>query len=52
MTKLDEVIDTYILRAEKTPKYETLKQRGEKLRRRLHDVGFQGATHLIAIGEK
>jgi SAM-dependent methyltransferase len=50
--KLDQVIDTYVQRAEKTPKYETLKQRGEALRQRLHDVGFHAATHLIAVGEK
>ncbi len=50
--KLNQVIDAYVQRAEGTPNYETLKQRGEALRQQVHDVGFHAATHLIAIGEK
>ncbi len=52
LAQLDEIIDLYIQRAQETTSYEALKQRGEALRQRLHDVGFQGATHLIAVGEK
>jgi SAM-dependent methyltransferase len=48
----DEVIDRCIQRAEGLPNYETLKQRGEALRERLHDVGTHGATRIVVVGEK
>jgi len=51
LKQLDQVIDVYVQRAEGTPTYAALKQRGEELRQRVHDVGFHSATHLIAIGE-
>lgn len=44
---LDGAIDRYIGLAEGHPE---LRRRGEELRRRLHDVGAQGATMLVAIG--
>lgn len=50
--QLNQIIDTYVQRAEGTLNYEALKQRGEVLRQRVHDIGLHSATHLIAIGEK
>ncbi|NQU29735.1 MAG: hypothetical protein HQ525_03620 [Anaerolineae bacterium] len=31
---------------------ETLKKRGQAIRQRFHEVGFHGATALVAIGVK
>ncbi len=44
---LDGAIDRYTGLAEGHPE---LQQRGDELRRRVHDVGAQGATMLVAIG--
>jgi SAM-dependent methyltransferase len=49
LAQLDPVIDRYIQRAEGRPDLQT---RGEALRQRLHEIGFHGATSLIALGMK
>jgi len=50
--ELDVIIDRYIQRAQAVGEGTLLCQRGEQLRQRLHEVGFHGATTLLAIGEK
>ncbi len=52
LKELDGIIDMYTQRAEGPPSFEALKRRGEALGERVHDVGFQGATHLVIVGEK
>jgi SAM-dependent methyltransferase len=47
IASLDGAIDRYVGLAEGHPE---LQRRGDELRRRLHDVGAQGATMLAAIG--
>jgi SAM-dependent methyltransferase len=49
---VESYIDRAIQDAQGLPDYEALKQRGESLRQRLHDVGVQNAPVLIAVGEK
>lgn len=46
---LNPVIERYIQRAERHP---GLQSRGEALRQRLAEVGFDGATSLLVIGRK
>lgn len=50
--QLDGIIDQYIQRAQGLPGAEALIQRGEALRKRIREVGFHGATALVAIGRK
>jgi len=49
MAELGPVFDRYIQRAEGYPQ---LQARGEELRQRVQEIGFQSATTLIAIGKK
>jgi len=42
----------YLRAANKTSSYEAFIQRGEELRRRLHQVGVQWEPELIVVGEK
>lgn len=46
LAQLNAVIDRYIQRAEGHP---DLQARGEELRQRLSEIGFQGATTLIVV---
>jgi ubiquinone/menaquinone biosynthesis C-methylase UbiE len=48
----EEIIDRYIQYAAGLPNYKTLKQRGEELRQRHHEVGVQWEPELIVVGEK
>lgn len=48
----EEIIDRYIWHAEALVGYRALRQRGEELRRRLHEVGIQWEPELIAVGKK
>jgi len=50
--QLNKAIDQYIQKAEGLPGQEALRACGEELRRRVWEVGFQGATALVAIGIK
>jgi len=50
--ELDGVIDRYIQRSQALNGGVELRQQGEELRRRVHEVGFHGATSLLIIGEK
>jgi hypothetical protein len=45
-------IDKYVLRAEQIPAGEVLIQRGEELRRSLHEKGIHKEPVLVVIGEK
>jgi SAM-dependent methyltransferase len=48
----EEIIDRYIQHAAGLPHYKTLRQRGEELRQRHHEVGVQWEPELIIVGEK
>ena len=48
----EESIDRYIQYAAGLPGYKTLRQRGEELRQRHHEVGVQWEPELIIVGEK
>jgi ubiquinone/menaquinone biosynthesis C-methylase UbiE len=50
--ELDIIIDRYLQRTQGLPGGSTLLERGEQLRQRVHEVGFQGATTLLMIGKK
>ncbi len=50
--QLNSVIDQYTQKAQGLPNQEALQARGEELRQRVSEVGFHGATALVAIGEK
>lgn len=47
-----EIIDRYIQYAAGLPGYKMLRQRGEELRQRHHEVGVQWEPELIIVGEK
>jgi SAM-dependent methyltransferase len=47
-----EGIDRYIQHAAGLPACKTLRQRGEELRQRHHEVGVQWEPELIVVGEK
>ena len=49
LAELDGVIERYIQRAENDP---DLQARGEALQKRVHEIGFHGATSLVAVGVK
>ncbi len=49
LAELNPAFDRYIQRAEGHP---DLQARGAELRQRVHEIGFHGATSLIAIGTK
>jgi SAM-dependent methyltransferase len=48
----EDVIERYLRYAEGLPGYESLRQRGEGLRRRLLRVGVQWEPELIVVGRK
>jgi ubiquinone/menaquinone biosynthesis C-methylase UbiE len=50
--QLENVIERIVERAEGTSNFEALKEQGEGLRRRLHEVGAQREPILVAIGKK
>jgi len=50
--ELDGIIDRYVQRAQILEGREELRQRGEALRQRAHEVGIHGATSLLVIGKK
>jgi ubiquinone/menaquinone biosynthesis C-methylase UbiE len=50
--ELDGIIDRYIQRSQALNGGAELCQRGEELRQRVHEVGFQGASSIFMIGEK
>ncbi len=50
--ELDNIIDRYIQRSQTLKGGKELRLRGEALRQRIHEIGFQGATSLIMIGQK
>ena len=50
--QLEGIIDRYIEKTENLPAQEMLIKRGQALRTRVHEVGFHGATALVAIGVK
>jgi ubiquinone/menaquinone biosynthesis C-methylase UbiE len=49
---LEGLIDRVIQRAEVARNYRELKERGEELRQRLHEVGAQREPILVVIGKK
>lgn len=49
LEEIDEVIDRYVAWAAGNIR---LQARGDALRQRLHEVGIQGATTLVAVGRK
>ena len=48
----EEIIDRYIQYAAELPGHKTLRQWGEELRQRHHEVGVQWEPELIIVGEK
>jgi len=50
--ELDGIIDRYIQRSQGLNGEVELCRRGEELRQRVHEVGFQGASSLFMIGNK
>ncbi len=50
--QLDQIIDRYIKKAKSLSGSTTLIERGQALRERVHEIGFHGATALLAIGIK
>lgn len=51
LQQLDGIIDRYIGKAEKLSNGGThLIERGQALRKRVHEIGFHGATALVSIG--
>jgi ubiquinone/menaquinone biosynthesis C-methylase UbiE len=50
--ELDKIIDQYIQRSQTLNGGEELRLHGEALRQRIHEIGFQGATSLLMIGQK
>ena len=49
---INGAIDTYIARIEDPQSNSELAERGEQLRKRLHNVGFHRATSLALLGRK
>ncbi len=49
---LKSYVDMYVERAKEMPNLETLQAQADQLNRRLDEVGFHGATSLIAVGQK
>jgi len=52
MKQVESYVDRFIQRVEELSDYKALKQRGEGLCRRLHDVGVQREPVLIVTGKK
>jgi ubiquinone/menaquinone biosynthesis C-methylase UbiE len=50
--ELDNIINRFLERIKFLENGEELRLRGELLRLRVHEIGFHGASSLIAIGEK
>ena len=50
--KMAEGIDMNINRIKNYPDYEKLKVEGEKIKKRLYEIGFEGATSVIIIEKK
>jgi ubiquinone/menaquinone biosynthesis C-methylase UbiE len=50
--QLEQVFDRYQARCEGLPDQESLQKRGEELRQRVHQIGFQSATSLVYAGRK
>ena len=50
--QLDGLIDSTLQRAENTNNFAALRERGEQLRQRLHQVGAQREPILMMLGEK
>ncbi|MDF2524805.1 MAG: hypothetical protein K0R31_2446, partial [Clostridiales bacterium] len=49
---ISKIIDEYIERAKPLQNFETFRQEGESIRKRLYEVGVNGATQVIIIGKK
>ncbi|MDF2522282.1 MAG: hypothetical protein K0R84_2910 [Clostridia bacterium] len=49
---ISKIIDEYIERAKAIDNFEALKQEGEEIRKRLFEVGVNGATQVIIIGNR
>ncbi|MGB7605985.1 MAG: class I SAM-dependent methyltransferase [Lutisporaceae bacterium] len=52
LESISKIIDEYIERAKPMKDYEAIKQEGEEIRKRLFEIGFNGATQVILIGKK
>jgi 2-polyprenyl-3-methyl-5-hydroxy-6-metoxy-1,4-benzoquinol methylase len=52
VSELDGIIDRYLQRAKGLRGEEELTRQGDELRKRIHTVGFHGATSLLVIGKK
>jgi SAM-dependent methyltransferase len=50
--ELDGIINRYLQRTQLLEGEAELRQRGEELRQRAHEIGFHEATSLLVIGEK
>jgi len=50
--EIDGIIDLYTRKTEKLSDQEMLQKRGQAIREHVHEVGFHGATALVAIGIK
>lgn len=49
---ISKIIDDYIERAKPLANFEAFRQEGEEIRKRLFEVGVNGATQVIVIGSK
>ncbi|MBI5296665.1 MAG: methyltransferase domain-containing protein [Chloroflexi bacterium] len=53
VTEIDGIIDQYVQeRIQGVPGEEKLRIQGEALRKRAHEIGFHGASVLVAVGQK
>ena len=52
LKELDGVLDAYHKRLDNNPRQEEFRIKGEELRHRVHEVGYQSCPTLLAIGRK
>lgn len=52
LESISKIIDEYLERAKPMQDFEAIRQEGEEIRRRLFEIGFNGATQVIVIGKK
>lgn len=52
LESISKIIDEYLERAKPMKDFEAIKQEGEEIRKRLFEIGFNGATQVIVIGKR
>lgn len=52
LESISKIIDEYLERAKPMKDFEAIKQEGEEIRKRIFEIGFNGATQVIVIGKK